>query len=257
MSLHGTSSKPADAGEVADAPRLTGLRNIRTMLDSTSRVAQLADALRQKIIDGELPPGTQLAEQSAAEALGVSRNTLREAFRLLSHERLLVHQVHRGVFVRTLEPADVREIYTTRRLIECAAVEYGAERATTGTRPPEHDVRAIRDAVAEGLTAAANDEWSAVGTADLRFHSAITALAGSRHLDDLMRRMLAELRLAFHVMSDPRRFHKPYLQRNDQITGLLERGENSAAATALRAYFDDAETQLLTAMAEGATEARP
>lgn len=49
-----------------------------------------------------------------AEALGVSRKTLREAFRLLAHERLVVHEPHRGVAVRTLDAAD---IYAIRRLV--------------------------------------------------------------------------------------------------------------------------------------------
>lgn len=252
MSAQGSTwstAEPTDAGEHPG-----GLAGIRTMLDSTSRVAQLADALRQKITNGELPPGTQLAEQSAAKELGVSRNTLREAFRLLSHERLLVHQVHRGVFVRTLEPADVREIYTTRRLIECAAIRSAPVPATQPAAPQL--VAAVRAAVADGQAAAAAGRWGAVGTADLRFHSALTALAGSRHLDDLMRRMLAELRLAFHVMDDPRRFHEPYLRDNDVIAGLIERGDWPLAETALRAYLDTAETQLLAGMAEPPVTAR-
>ncbi len=205
-------------------------------------VARLADALRQQIIDGVLAPGTRLAEQAAADHFQVSRHTLREAFRLLSHERLLVHREHRGVFVRTLDAADVAEIYTTRRMVECAAVEFSDDRPT--------DTEAMRAAVHAGQRAAKEHRWTDVGTADLQFHSAITALAGSRHLDDLMRRMLAELRLAFHVMADPRRFHEPYLQRNDQIAGLIERGERAAASTELRGYLDDAERQILAGIAE-------
>lgn len=238
----------SDQSGPTPAAGLAGLRDIRAMLDNTSRVAQLADALRQQIIHGELRPGTQLGEQSAAETLGVSRNTLREAFRLLGHEGLLVHQVHRGVFVRTLEPADVREIYTTRHVVECAAIESITDRATDPA--VQARIAAVRAAVSDGESAASAGDWTAVGTADLRFHSAITALAGSRHLDELMQRMLAELRLAFAVVADPRRLHAPYLRRNAEIAGLLERGEPAAAIRELRAYFDDAEAELLAGMAE-------
>ncbi|MGH9068098.1 MAG: GntR family transcriptional regulator, partial [Acidimicrobiales bacterium] len=72
-------------------------------------------------------------------------------------------------------------------------------------------------------------------------------------VDEMMRRVLAELRLVFHVMGDPERFHAPYLDRNHEIAGLLERGEGAAAEQALLTYLDDAEAQLLNAYAEGLT----
>jgi DNA-binding GntR family transcriptional regulator len=222
---------------------LAGLSDARPLLDRTGTVARLADILRAQITEGVLPPGTQLAEHAVAEALGVSRNTLREAFRLLAHEELVVHEPHRGVFVRTPDAGDVRDIYTTRRLIECAAVR-NADRAPFGA------VTEIRGVVNAAQVAAAEQRWNDVGTADLRFHSAIVALAGSRRLDDMMRRVLAELRLVFHMMDDPHRFHDPYVHRNAGIVTSIERGEVAAADQALRVYLDDAERQLLDAIAE-------
>jgi DNA-binding GntR family transcriptional regulator len=227
----------------AEQAGLAGLSAARPLLDRTGTVGRLADILRDRIIEGDLRPGTQLAEQAVAEALGVSRNTLREAFRLLGRDRLVVHEPHRGVFVRTLEPADVADIYATRRLVECAAA------GRTGS--PEA-VAEIRAAVAAAQDAAAEDRWNDVGTADLRFHSAITALSGSRRLGEMMRRVLAELRLAFHVMGDPRRFHEPYVHRNAEIADLIAGGERPAAADALSRYLDDAERQLIGGMAERA-----
>jgi DNA-binding GntR family transcriptional regulator len=213
---------------------LAGLSGARTLLDRTSTVSRLAAALRARIIEGALRPGTQLPEHAVADLLGVSRNTLREAFRLLAHEGLVVHEPHRGVFVRTLDAGDVRDIYATRRLVECAAVR------AEGRSPAE-----IRAAVDAAEAAVADGRWSDVGTADLRFHSAIVALAGSRRLNDLMDRVMAELRLVFHVMDDPRRFHAPYVRRNAEIATLVERGRKAEAADALAGYLDDAESQLL------------
>ena len=51
----------------------------------------LTNALRRRIIDGEFAPGTRLSEISLAEQLGVSRNTLREAFRVLAEQGLIEH----------------------------------------------------------------------------------------------------------------------------------------------------------------------
>ena len=73
------------------------------LLDRSSTAERVADVLRRRITDGDLPPRTHLSEEQLIEVLRVSRNTLREAFRLLSHEGLLVHELHRGVFVRELD----------------------------------------------------------------------------------------------------------------------------------------------------------
>ncbi len=229
-----------------ESPELTRLSQARSLLDRSGTAARLADLLRAQIIEGGLLPGTQLGEHAVAEALGVSRNTLREAFRLLAHEGLVVHEPHRGVFVRVLDAGDVRDIYATRRLVECAAVRTGASEG----------VAEIRAAVATARAAASEGRWHDVGTADLRFHSAIVALAGSRRLNEMMRRILAELRLGFHAMADPRRFHEPYLSRNDEIATLIETGRTAAAADALTGYLDDAERQLLTGIAERAPSGR-
>jgi DNA-binding GntR family transcriptional regulator len=221
---------------------LAGLSGARLLLDRTSTVSRLAEALRAQIIEGVLRPGTRLAEHAAAAELGVSRNTLRETFRLLAHEGLVVHEPHRGVFVRTLDADDVRDIYTTRRVVECAAVR--AEGA------PAAAVAEIRAAVEAAQMAVAEERWNDVGTADLRFHSAIVALAGSRRLNDLMNRVLAELRLVFHVMDDPHRFHEPYVDRNAEIATLIDDARTAEAGEALLAYLDDAERQLLAGVAE-------
>jgi DNA-binding GntR family transcriptional regulator len=236
------SGEGSTAGAETLGSRLAGLSGARVLLDRTSTVSKLADALRTQIIEGALPPGTQLAEHAAADALGVSRNTLREAFRLLAHERLVIHEPHRGVFVRTLDADDVRDIYTTRRLVECAAVLAGGA--------GREAVAAIRTAVDAAEVAASEERWNDVGTADLRFHSAIVALADSRRLNDLMRRILAELRLVFHMMDDPHRFHEPYVGRNAEIVTLIEQGRRADAADALTAYLDDAEAHLLGGIAE-------
>jgi DNA-binding GntR family transcriptional regulator len=212
----------------------------RPLLDRASTAERVADLLRQRVIEGDLPPGTRLSEENAGRALNVSRNTLREAFRLLGHERLLVHELHRGVFVRVLTADDVVDVYRLRRVLETSAVR-GA-----GSVEPAR-IAAVDQAVRTGERAATDELWSEVGTANMRFHQALAALAGSARVDETMRQLLAELRLAFHVMSRPGEFHAPYLGRNREIADLLSAGEHATAADRLDAYFDEAAEQLVRA----------
>ena len=217
-----------------------GLASDRALLDRTGTAERVAGVLRDRIIEGFFLPGTRLSEEAIGAALGISRNTLREAFRLLSHERLLVHQLNRGVFVRVLTADDVIDLYRVRRLVECAAVRQ-ADPANRAVLP------VLREAVAEGELALREARWRDIGTANMRFHRGIGRLAGSPRIDELMEHLLAELRLVFHVMKNPRAFHEPYVARNRQIADRLEAGDGQGAERLLAAYLDDAEAQLLRA----------
>ncbi|QUQ69811.1 GntR family transcriptional regulator [Kutzneria sp. CA-103260] len=211
----------------------------RIQLDRVSTAERVSDVLRTRIIVGDLPPGTRLSEEAIGSALGVSRNTLREAFRLLTHERLLVHELNRGVFVRTLTKDDVTDLYRLRKVVECGALRYA--------EVTDEDLRRVQAVVDEAKAAAARSDWVAVGTQNLRFHQALCELAGSPRVVDMMRGILAELRLVFHVMGDPRRFHEPYIQRNQEILAALAEQGRERAEQMLAEYLDDAEQQLTQA----------
>nr|WP_256962348.1 GntR family transcriptional regulator [Streptomyces sp. NRRL B-24572] len=219
-----------------------GLADDRALLGRTSTAERVADILRTRIAEGYFPPGARLSEESIGGALGVSRNTLREAFRLLTHERLLVHELNRGVFVRVLAVGDVDDIYRTRRLVECAVVR--------GLGQPPFAVAGLAAAVAEGEAAARADDWTGVSTANIHFHRELVALAGSARTDELMRGVLAELRLAFHVVDAPRALHEPYLRRNREILDALRAGERASAERLLARYLDDSRTRVAAAYAQ-------
>ncbi|MBC3991939.1 GntR family transcriptional regulator [Streptomyces sp. AC563] len=227
---------------------VSGLETDRLLLGRTSTAERVADVLRDRIAEGFFPPGTKLSEDSIKGALGISRNTLREAFRLLTRERLLVHELNRGVFVRVVTVEDLGDIYRVRSLVECAAVRSVGEPPYTGA--VAEAMRAIEAAVVAGEEAARGRAWQDLSTANIRFHQGIVALAGSPRTNDLMRGVLAELRLVFHVMADPRRFHAPYLTRNRQVWEALDAGRVAEAEALLADYLADSRSQLSGAYAQ-------
>ncbi|GAA4097368.1 MULTISPECIES: GntR family transcriptional regulator [Actinomadura] len=223
-----------------DGGWIANIEAARADLARSSTAARVAGLLREQIIDGLLKPGERLPEGKLQKAADVSRNTLREAFRMLVEERLLVYQFNRGVFVRRVTPGDVTDLYLVRRILECEGVRAAPAAA------PEALAR-LDAAVSRGERAAEQGRWPEVGAADIRFHEAVGALVGSRRVDEMLYRTLTELRLAFHEMVSPREFHEPYLRRNRLLTELITHGRIEAAERELRAYLDDAEAQLLQA----------
>lgn len=211
----------------------------RAHLARTSTAERVAEILRARISEGFFQPGDRLGEDEISEGLGISRNTLREAFRLLTHERLLVHQLNRGVHVRVPAIDDLRDLYRVRKHLECSALRE--------SRPSQPGIDVVSDAVRQGQRALGEQDWRALGTADIQFHRALVALTRSERLNELMRATLAELRLVFAVMANPRWFHEPYLKRNEEILTAIASGHTESAAELLATYLDDAERQLLQA----------
>ena len=203
----------------------------------SSRSDRVADIVREAILDGTFRWGTRLSEPQICAAVNVSRNTLREAFRTLAEERLVVHELNRGVFVRVPTAQDVSELYACRRIVECAAV-----RACTGS-PGELD--GVTAALDRADALAGSQDWIGVGTADIAFHRALVALSRNERLVRMTAGVWNEMRLVFHVVGEPAGFHGSYLARNHALAATLATGDTAAAAAELHAYLDDAERHTL------------
>lgn len=78
--------------------------------------------IRNRIIAGVYRPGLSLSQVQLAAELEVSRTPLREAFRRLEAENLVVSQANRGVIVAPLELSDVEDSYAVRLLVEPALI---------------------------------------------------------------------------------------------------------------------------------------
>lgn len=206
-----------------------------------SASVELATRITELIEVGELPPGTQLSEVALAEELGVSRNTLREAFRLLARDGLVDHIPNRGVFVHTFTREDVADLWGYRSFVEVGAV-----------RAAEVDSVRFRDSLARMRAADAMaragvgvGDWRAVGTANNAFHQAIVDLAGVRRLSADAHNALVLARIGFLSTNPDSAFHEPYVAMNSRLLELLEAGDLTAAAQFLRDYFERSRDDLL------------
>src|ERR1700758_2873006 len=140
--------KPFGPGK-QEAP-LSGLPPIPPLPPAAERAA---DLIRQYIFEGRFAPGMPLPEAGLSAALQGSRNTVRESFRTLIGEHLLIHEPHKGVTVRWLSPDDVHDIYKLRRMFELSALDLliqGQEKLG------KDELDAIGKTVTEAGAAAAN-----------------------------------------------------------------------------------------------------
>lgn len=90
---------------------------IKSVTDSVT------EYLRKQIITGELAAGQRLNETDLASRLDISRPPLREAFRILENEHLVVSIPRKGTHVSDISVKDLKEVYQAREMLECYAID--------------------------------------------------------------------------------------------------------------------------------------
>jgi DNA-binding GntR family transcriptional regulator len=194
-----------------------------------SAAEQAADAVRDLILSRVLTPGEALRETELAAALGISRNTLREALRIVSREGLIVPGARRVATVATLALEDAADIIATRTLLECGAIDR--------LRRKRPGLERLRQALAL-LSRAPETNWQAVIDADRAFHTELVGLARSPRLDAAYAQLDAEIRRTMTVTTRAYSDVGDLQAEHEDILDALERRAYARAKTLLRQHFD-------------------
>src|SRR6476646_9829089 len=121
----GSTTAPTPSRRLrADRPTLTGMATVGTKADD------LALALEEAIVSGEIAPGTVLRQEQLSEQYRVSRTPVREALRRLAALGLVSFVPNRGVRVRTLSRDELREAFLVRAELESLATELAVPKIT-------------------------------------------------------------------------------------------------------------------------------
>jgi DNA-binding GntR family transcriptional regulator len=213
----------------------------RSQIHRVSIADQVAGILRQKVLHGEFRPGISLQEIPLAEELGVSRNTMREAMRILSLEGLLKRSIHRGIAVAQLSLRDVHEIYHIRRVLEISAV-------LSARKPAPELVREVRAALEQYEGAVRASDWVSAVSHDLHFHSLLIRFLGNKRFESFYQKTIGELRMGM-VLVD-RRHDRPdiLVPAHRKLYQLLTAGKLKECATVLAQHLDDSESRLSRVM---------
>jgi DNA-binding GntR family transcriptional regulator len=192
----------------------------------------LAVTLRDRILSGEIAPGTRLPELDLASQYGLARPTVREALQRLVHQGVLQRQPNHSAWVPELTPEAVADIFFARIPLEVYTVRTLIERGI--------EVPAAREAVARLQALADDAHWSEVVDADFAFHQALVTATASPRLSRLhaslegeIRLCIAQLRPAWHTPSALAEEHRQVLE------GILA-GSVSAAEERMREHLEKA-----------------
>ncbi len=211
-------------------------------LEHSSTVDRVVDELRRALFDGEVEAGTPLRELALAEAMGVSRSTIREALGLLVAEGLATREPNRGVHVTELDPVAVHDVSVARAVLEIAGVQRWGQ-AEERSREACRAARAAFGTVARSAPSPAE-----LTAAHLAIHRAFVGLTESSRLVALAESLTAEIRLALAKVDRIRQNAGAQVHSHETLLRLLDAGQTEAAVAELVQHLQDAEASMLTAL---------
>ena len=211
-------------------------------LEHSTTVDRVVEELRRALFDGEVQAGTPLREIALADAMGVSRSTIREALGVLVSDGLATREPNRGVHVTELDPVAVHDVCAARAVLEVAGVRRWGSASEAARDSCRETMRTFTE-VAEGGASP-----SALTAAHLAIHRSFVGLTESTRLVALAESLTNEIRLALARVDRIRRNAVAQVHSHATLIDLLEGGDVDAAADELASHLADAETSMLTAL---------
>jgi DNA-binding GntR family transcriptional regulator len=154
------------------------------MSDAGTKADDIALALEEAIVTGEIPPGSVLRQEHLSEQFQVSRTPIREALRRLAALGLVTFEPNRGVRVRMLSLDELREAFLVRAELESLATEIATPKMSSAELTELEEAERLFSLATRELV-----EMSHAGRQDLQlarkwlhanhaFHDVIYAAAG-------------------------------------------------------------------------------
>ncbi|MEU2611025.1 GntR family transcriptional regulator [Micromonospora sp. NPDC007271] len=202
-----------------------------TDLQTGERVGELLyRTLRDRIISGELRPGTRLSVPALAEEFQVSRSPVRDAVIRLVQDELARETMNRGAVVARIEADELVSLYEAREALEWAAARLAAERYTPALR------RRLLALLTEHRQVAEAGDFARHIELDAAFHSEIRQAAQSPVLARMLDRVQGRVLIAMRSTSLTGGM-KQAVADHQAIFEALGSGDPEAAGEAARAHI--------------------
>lgn len=193
-----------------------------------SSVDKIAETLRRAIFKGAFLPGDQLKEVALSRSLGVSRGSVREALRILSTEKLVVHLPNKGASVRKLSLDEIDDIFLTRHILEMKACDC----IPTASRD---QLQALEASTVAYEAVANQDDPVIIANAHINYHKALVALTGSLKLAELEESLMQTLQLIIACIENDRDDTQNEVANHRHMTEMVLAGDVEGA----RKWVDD------------------
>ena len=182
------------------------------------------DALSEAIVEGTLPPGERLRETQMAEALGVSRTPVREAFVRLKQQRLLSSDTSGAYYVAEWDRQTLWEIATLRAALESLA--FGLAPQNLAQEDFDY-LKGITRRMAEMDADPASADYKRMALFDYQFHTYIWARTGHDLLEQALENIKPQAHYYMYLTRQTGQVD--YAERHRTLIEFLKQGDRSNA----------------------------
>ena len=197
-------------------------------IEVKSLMTVVLDTLRKSILTGEFRPGQKINESEIATNLGISRSPVREAFRILERDGLIITSPRKGSYITDISPKDLEELFGIRKILECFALDCIKKRAK---KSPEK-IRSMIKELDINLSKK-HDPFIVISG----FHYNLVELSNNSRLIELYKILAVSLRRYWLIYHSEKGQRDISLEHHQGIVNMLKKGDYSGTKTLLKKHI--------------------
>jgi DNA-binding GntR family transcriptional regulator len=186
---------------------------------------QVYEILREKILDGEFPPGYKLPEEQLADQMNISRTPVREAIQRLTFEGLVISASSGRAEVREITPANIADSQDIREILESYACRLAAQRISKEQLQKLHETHMEElEVLAEG------EDIEQLSRLNRVIHETWVIASENEVLVHLVKYLSTQIpSYNLFALEDPK-YLKEFVDSHGKIIDAIEKGNGDAAA---------------------------
>lgn len=176
----------------------------------------IADEIKQWIWNKDLDYGERLLETDLAEKFDVSRSTIREAFKILEGEELIISKARKGTYVATFTEKDLVEINELRTLLEARAFLQALPKLE---EKHFNDLEAIIERMKQGVK---RKDWNELFNLDMTFHRYLMDLSDNSRILKIYDSLQVQIRTALMHLDEYYSSFDAFYQEHKELLDILK-----------------------------------
>jgi DNA-binding GntR family transcriptional regulator len=192
---------------------------------------EIANQLRDMVVDGDLKPGQKVPEPDLCRRFGVSRTPLREALKVLAAEGIIQLLPNRGAVIAQITDEEIEQIFPIMGALEALAGELACERMS------EEDLAKLRRLHKTMIGHYRRGERLPYSKLNRAFHEAIFAAAGNASLSALYQQLIFRIHAIRFVAKKSAERWAQAVDEHEQMMAALEARDGKKLARILKLHL--------------------
>lgn len=199
----------------------------------------IADELKQKIWNEDIKFGERLLETDLAESFDVSRSTIREAFKILEVEELVISKARKGTYVTDFTNQDLDEIIELRALIESQAFTQAIEHLD------KTDFDYLGKLIEQMKVKVDEKDWNGLFDLDMKFHSYVVGMCGNSRIIRIYDSLQVQIRTFLMHLDRYYSSYQAFYNEHVELLKALETKDVNTVNESVKNHIEYVEANLL------------